>query len=51
MAPDFTLAFLWSFGVLLFIALFAIWALWGLVVAGLVGWLADRLINVEFGRR
>lgn len=49
MAPDYTVAFLWSFGVLVFIGLFAIWALWGLIVAGLVGWLADRLITVDLG--
>lgn len=50
-APDYTLAFLWSFGVLVFVALFTIWAIWGLIVAGLVGWFADRLITVDFGRR
>ncbi len=46
--PDYTNAFLVSAFVLTFLALFTIWALWGLLVAGLVGWIADRLITVEF---
>lgn len=50
MAPDYTAAFLWSFGVLVFIALFTVWAVWGLMIAGMVGWLADRLITVDFRR-
>ena len=45
---DYTSAFLVSFGVLIFMALFAIWALWGLLVAGLVSWVADRLMTVDF---
>ena len=47
---NYTNAFLVSFGVLLFIGLFAIWAIWGLVIASLVGWVADRLITVDFRR-
>ena len=47
---DYTNAFLASFGVLVFIALFAVWAIWGLMVAGLVSWIADRLMNVDFRR-
>ena len=47
-ADDYTDAFLVSAGVLVFMALFAIWAFWGLVVAGLVSWVADRLITVDF---
>lgn len=39
---DYTNAFLVSFGVVVFIALFAVWAVWGLIGAGLVSWLADR---------
>ena len=50
-APDFTSAFLVSFGVVVFMALCAIWAIWGLVVACLVGALGDRVIRVEIGRR
>ncbi|MBT8425279.1 MAG: hypothetical protein HKN98_07625 [Silicimonas sp.] len=51
MVEDYTNAFLVSAYVLAFLALFAIWALWGLVMAGLVGWTADRLITVEFGKK
>jgi hypothetical protein len=46
---DFTVPFLVSFFVLVFIALFAIWALWGIVAACATGWLADRCIT--FGAR
>ena len=46
--PDYTGAFLASFGVLVFMALFAIWAIWGLIMAGIVSWLADRLITIDF---
>ena len=46
--PDYTGAFLASFGVLVFMALFAIWAIWGLIIAGIVSWIADRLITIEF---
>lgn len=48
MVEDYTNAFLVSAFVLTFMALFAIWALWGLMIAGLVGWTADRLITVDF---
>ncbi len=48
MVEDYTNAFLVSFGILVFMALTAIWAIWGLVVAGLVSWLADRLMTVDF---
>lgn len=41
-APDYTNAFLVSFGVLVFIVLFAIWAVWGMIVASGLSWLADR---------
>ena len=44
---DYTTAFLVSAGVLTFMALFAIWAIWGLIVAGLVSWGADRLMAVN----
>ncbi|MEM9971695.1 MAG: hypothetical protein AAF762_11450 [Pseudomonadota bacterium] len=47
---DYTNAFLASFGVLVFIALFAIWAIWGLLIAGLLSWIADRLMTVDFRR-
>ncbi len=42
---DFTGAFLVSFGVLLFVLLFAIWAVWGLLAALGVGWAGERLIG------
>ena len=50
-APNYTRAFLTSFGVLLFMGLFAIWALWGMLMAMIVGWIADRLITVDFRGR
>jgi len=50
MVEDYTNAFLVSFGVLTFLALFTIWAIWGLLIAGLVSWVADRLITVDFRR-
>jgi hypothetical protein len=48
MVEDYTNAFLVSAFVLTFMALFAIWAFWGLLIAGLVGWTADRLITIDF---
>lgn len=51
MVEDYTNAFLVSAFVLTFIALFTIWAFWGLMMAGLVGWIADRLITVDFRGR
>ncbi|MEM8629931.1 MAG: hypothetical protein AAGF74_01720 [Pseudomonadota bacterium] len=50
-APDFTKPFLVSFGVLLFIFLFAIWAIWGLMAALFSGWSMDRLIVLGGNRR
>lgn len=44
---NYTNAFLVSFGVLVFMVLFTIWALWGLLIAALVSWVADRLITVD----
>lgn len=50
--PDYTKPFLVSAFVVVFIALFTIWAIWGLLIAGLVSWVADRLMTVDFrGRR
>ncbi|MGI9391237.1 MAG: hypothetical protein ACR2O1_14365 [Boseongicola sp.] len=48
---DYTNAFLATFGVIVFMVLFAIWAIWGLIVAGVVSWVADRLMAVGSGRR
>jgi len=48
---DYTNAFLWSFGVLVFMALFGVWVVWGLVGALLIGAIADRLITRDFRRR
>jgi hypothetical protein len=48
---NYTNAFLASFGVIVFLILFAIWAVWGLIVAGLLSALADRLITADFRRR
>jgi hypothetical protein len=51
MVEDYTNAFLFSAGVLVFMMLFAIWAIWGLIMAALIGWGADRLITVDFAGR
>lgn len=48
MVEDYTNAFLVSAFVLTFLALFTIWAIWGLLMASLVGWAADRLITIDF---
>ncbi len=45
---NYTNAFLVAAFVVVFIVLFAIWAIWGLIMAGLVSWTADRLITVDF---
>lgn len=47
---NYTNAFLASFGVLVFLFLFTIWAIWGLIVAALISWIADRLMTVDFRR-
>ena len=47
---DYTNAFLASFGVLVFLFLFAVWAIWGLLIAGLFSWIADRLMTIDFRR-
>lgn len=51
MVPDYTNAFLVSAFVLVFMALFTIWVVWGLIMAGLVSWAADRLMTVDFRGR
>ena len=48
MVENYTNAFLVSAFVLVFMVLLTIWAIWGLMVAGLVSWVADRLITVDF---
>lgn len=47
MVEDYTTAFLVSAFVLVFMALFAVWAFWGLVIAGLFAWLLDRLMTID----
>ncbi len=47
---DYTTAFLWSFGGVLFIGLFAIWAIWGLPVALAAGWLGDKAVQRLIGQ-
>ena len=42
---DYTSAFLWSFGALLFCVFFAIWAVWGLIGAGVAGYAADKGVS------
>ncbi len=44
MVEDYTTPFLVSAYVLVFMVLFAIWAAWGLIAAGGIGWLADRVM-------
>lgn len=41
MVEDYTTPFLVSTFVLVFMALLAIWAVWGLIAALVLGWLAD----------
>jgi len=43
-APDFTRAFLVCAGVLVFMGLVTVWAVWGWPAVVLSGWLADRAI-------
>jgi hypothetical protein len=50
-APNYTGAFLTSFGVIVFMALFAVWAIWGLIVAAIISWIADRLMTIDFRTR
>lgn len=50
-APNYTNAFLVSFGVLIFMALIALWAMLGYPLALLSGWSADRLMVWREGRR
>lgn len=45
---NYTNAFLVAAFVVVFMTLFAIWTIWGLLMAGLVSWTADRLITVDF---
>lgn len=49
MVENYTNAFLVSFGILLFMALVVIWAIWGLIGAGVIGAIADR-VTVEADR-
>lgn len=44
---NYTNAFLVSAFVLTYMALFAIWTFWGLVIALLISWIADRLMVVD----
>lgn len=48
MVENYTNAFLVSAFVLTFMALAVIWAIWGLIMAGLVSWTADRLMTLDF---
>ena len=47
-APDYTNAFLVSAFFVVFMVLCTIWVVWGLIMAGLVSWVADRLITIDF---
>ncbi|MEL7343807.1 MAG: hypothetical protein AAFN59_02985 [Pseudomonadota bacterium] len=52
MVENYTGAFLVSFGVILFMGLVAIWSVWGLIGAGVVGAIADRVtVHLERRRR
>lgn len=48
---DYTNAFLVSAFVLVFMVLVTIWVIWGLIIAALVSWIADRLMTVDFKGR
>ena len=50
-APNYTGAFLVSFGVIIFMALFTIWVVFGLILTMVVSWLADRLMTVDLRGR
>ena len=43
-APDYTTAFLVSAFMVVWFALLVIWAIWGLLAAGGVSWVADRVM-------
>lgn len=49
-APNYTNAFLVSFGVLTFMALGIIWAIWGFLASLLTGYGAERAITVTSRR-
>ena len=52
MVEDYTSAFLVSFGVLIFVGLLMIWSIWGLIGAGIVGAIADRVtVTLDRNRR
>lgn len=51
LVENYTNAFLVSFGVLVFMALFGIWVVWGLLGAALTGAIADRLITKDFRKK
>jgi hypothetical protein len=42
--PDYTNAFLVSAFVVVWLALCVVWAIWGLLAAGGLSWIADRLM-------
>lgn len=44
---NYTNAFLVSGFVVVFMTLCAIWAVWGLLMAGLVSWVADRIMTKD----
>ncbi len=44
-APDYTPACIVMFGVNLVWMLFLVWAIWGLIAAGLAGWIVHKLID------
>lgn len=50
-AENYTTPFFVSAFVLVYMALFAIWAAWGLAVALLVSWAADRVITIDLKPR
>lgn len=50
-APDFTVACIVMFGVNLSWVLMLVWVIWGLIGAGVTGWLVNRaLIRIENAR-
>lgn len=45
-APDYTGPFLVTAGVIVFLLLCVVWAIWGLFSAVLAGWATDKVIGI-----
>lgn len=45
-APNYTQPFLVTAGVIVFLLLCVVWAIWGLLSAVLAGWATDKVIGI-----